>query len=60
MSIILTEDLNKSLSKYDDKIYDCVKNHNSYDDSLRSECIKNTLEFYEVSNKDDETYLYQN
>ena len=57
MSIILTEDLNKSLSKYDDKIYDCVKNHNSYDDLLRKECVKNTLEFYEVSNKDDSLSL---
>ena len=52
MSIILTEDLNKSLSKYDDKIYECVKINVSHD-SLKSECIQSLFGFYEVSDKDD-------
>ena len=52
MTMILTEDLEKSLMKYDDDIYKFVKmNDDSYDE-LRK-CITNTLKFYELSDKDD-------
>ena len=52
MSMILVEDLNKSLSKYDNQLYGCVKTDDSCD-SLRCECIQSLLEFYEVSDKND-------
>ncbi len=52
MTMILTEDLEKSLMKYDDDIYKSVKMNDSYD-TLRKECITNTLKFYELSDKDD-------
>lgn len=52
MTMILTEDLEKSLMKYDDKIYECVKMDSSYD-SLKSECIENLHGFYEISDKCD-------
>ena len=52
MTMILTEDLEKSLMKYDDDIYKCVKMNDS-NDELRKECITNILKFYELSDKDD-------
>ncbi len=52
MTMILTEDLEKSLMKYDDNIYSCIK-MNSSCDSLKSECIENLYVLYELSDKED-------
>ena len=60
-TIILSEDLNKNLSKYENKIYSFVKNNSDdFDDSLNSlkESIMNELNiFYELSNKTDNLSL---
>ena len=45
MTMILSEDLEKEVKKYDDKIYNCVKLITPYD-SLKvyfDECIQNLL-----------------
>lgn len=52
MTMILTEDLDKTLMKYDDNIYRCVKIDSSYD-SLKSECIEILYGFYEILDKSD-------
>ena len=57
MTMILSEDLNKNLSKYENKIYSFVKNNSDdFDDSFNElkESIMNELNiFYELSNKTD-------
>ena len=55
MTMILTEDLEKEVRKYDDKIYNCVKLNTPYD-LLKinyDECIQDLYKFYELSNKED-------
>ena len=54
LKMILIEDLEKEVQKYDDKIYNCVKLITPYD-SLKvyyDECIKNLFELYELYDKD--------
>ena len=61
MTMILSEDLNKNLSKYENKIYSFVKNNSDdFDDSFNElkESIMNELNiFYELSNKTDNLSL---
>jgi putative phage-type endonuclease len=52
MTMILTEDLNKITSEFDDKIYETVKMNVSYD-SLKDKCIENLFKFYELIDTED-------
>lgn len=52
MTMILTEDLEKSLMKYEDKIYECVKMNVSHN-SLKDNCLQELLNYYELSDKED-------
>ena len=55
MTMILTEDLEKTVRKYDDKIYDCVKLISPYDllKTNYDECIENLYGFYDLVDKYD-------
>tara|TARA_B100001248_G_scaffold259733_1_gene246345 strand:- start:34 stop:1368 length:1335 start_codon:yes stop_codon:yes gene_type:complete len=55
MTMILTEDLEKTVRKYDDKIYDCVKLISPYDllKTNYDECIENLHGFYDLVDKYD-------
>ena len=55
MTMILTEDLEKTVRKYDDKIYDCVKLISPYDllKTNYDECIEYLYGFYDLVDKYD-------
>ena len=57
MTMILSEDLNKNLSKYENKIYSFVKKKSDDFNSLKESIMNELNIFYELSNKTDNLSL---
>ena len=55
--MILSEDINKNLSKYENKIYSFVKNNSDDFDELKESIMNELNIFYELSDKTDNLSL---